>query len=48
MVALAGAQIVEVSLAQVAQGVRQVPRDHDWIEAARAVGVHVGQSAPRN
>jgi len=42
MVALRGQAIVEVALEEVAQGARQVPADHDWISAARAVGVHLG------
>ncbi|MFN5511519.1 MAG: 6-phosphofructokinase [Burkholderiales bacterium] len=42
MVALRGQAIVEVALEQVAQGARQVPADHDWINTARAVGVHLG------
>jgi len=43
MVSLKGQDVVEVPLAQAAQGVRLVPADHEWLHAARAIGIHLGR-----
>ncbi|MEY4862465.1 MAG: hypothetical protein RLZ51_560 [Pseudomonadota bacterium] len=43
MVSLKGQDVVEVPLAQAAQGVRLVPADHEWLHAARALGIHLGR-----
>ncbi|MFZ9407421.1 MAG: 6-phosphofructokinase [Burkholderiaceae bacterium] len=43
MVSLRGQSVIEVPLAQAAQGVRLVPADHEWLNAARAIGIHLGR-----
>lgn len=48
MVALRGADLLEVPLAEAARGSRQVPADHDWLSTARAIGVYLGHAQPES
>ncbi|MBX6377964.1 MAG: 6-phosphofructokinase [Clostridia bacterium] len=44
LVAVREGRITEVPLAEVPRGYRAVPRDHDWVRTARAVGICLGDA----